>query len=49
VRLKIIEGNPDKIKFVTDRSGETITIDEKYVKDNLGNLVKDTDLSKFIL
>jgi hypothetical protein len=33
----------------TDRSGETITIDEKYVQDNLGNLVKDTDLSKFIL
>ena len=29
--------------------GETITVDQKYVQDNLGNLVKDTDLSKFIL
>ena len=26
-----------------------LLIDEKYVQDNLGNLVKDTDLSKFIL
>ena len=40
----------DEISFnATDRAGETITIDEKYVKNNLGNLVKDTDLSKFIL
>ena len=46
----IIEKVLDDISFnATDRSGETITIDEKYVKDNLGNLVKDTDLSKFIL
>ena len=33
----------------TDRAGETITVDQKYVQNNLGNLVKDTDLSKFIL
>ena len=26
-----------------------LQLDEKYVQDNLGNLVKDTDLSKFIL
>jgi len=46
----IIEKVLDDISFnATDRSGETITIDEKYVRDNLGNLVKDTDLSKFIL
>ena len=46
----IIEKVLDDISFnATDRSGETITIDEKYVEDNLGNLVKDTDLSKFIL
>ena len=46
----IIEKVLDDISFnATDRSGETITIDEKYVKDNLGNLIKDTDLSKFIL
>jgi ATP-dependent HslUV protease ATP-binding subunit HslU len=46
----IIEKVLDDISFnATDRSGETITIDQKYVQDNLGNLVKDTDLSKFIL
>ena len=46
----IIEKVLDDISFnATDRSGETITIDQKYVQDNLGNLVKDNDLSKFIL
>ena len=46
----IIEKVLDDISFnATDRSGETITIDGKYVQNNLGNLVKDTDLSKFIL
>ena len=46
----IIEKVLDDISFnATDRSGETITIDRKYVQTNLGNLVKDTDLSKFIL
>jgi ATP-dependent HslUV protease ATP-binding subunit HslU len=46
----IIEKVLDDISFnATDRSGDTITIDEKFVQDNLGNLVKDTDLSKFIL
>ena len=46
----IIEKVLDDISFnATDRAGETITVDEKYVQDNLGNLVKDTDLSKFIL
>ena len=46
----IIEKVLDDISFnATDRTGETITIDQKYVQDNLGNLVKDTDLSKFIL
>jgi ATP-dependent HslUV protease ATP-binding subunit HslU len=46
----IIEKVLDDISFnATDKSGETITIDKKYVQDNLGNLVKDTDLSKFIL
>ncbi len=46
----IIEKVLDDISFnATDRAGETISIDKKYVNDNLGNLVKDTDLSKFIL
>ena len=46
----IIEKVLDEISFTaTDRSGEKIIIDKKYVQKNLGELVKDTDLSKFIL
>ena len=46
----IIEKVLDEISFnATDKAGETITIDKNYVNSNLGNLVKDTDLSKFIL
>ena len=46
----IIERILDDISFTaTDRSGEKISIDAKYVKQNLNALVKDTDLSKFIL
>ena len=46
----IIEKVLDDISFnATDKAGETITIDKKFVQDNLGKLVKDTDLSKFIL
>ena len=46
----IIEKVLDDISFnATDRAGDTITVDQKFVQDNLGNLVKDTDLSKFIL
>ena len=46
----IIEKVLDEISFTaTDRGGEKIVIDAKYVTDNLGELAKDTDLSKFIL
>ncbi len=46
----IIEKVLDDISFnATDKAGETIIVNKKYVQDNLGNLVKDTDLSKFIL
>ena len=46
----IIERVLDEISFTaTDRTGEKITIDEKYVKDNIGQIAKDTDLSNFIL
>ena len=46
----IIEKVLDDISFnASDKAGETIIVDRKYVQDNLGNLVKDTDLSKFIL
>ena len=46
----IIEKVIDDISFTaTDRGGETVVIDKNYVTKNLGELVKDTDLSKFIL
>ncbi len=46
----IIERVLDEISFTaTDRSGEKVNIDAKFVQNNLGDIVKDTDLSKFIL
>jgi len=46
----IIERVLDEISFTaTDRAGEKITVDTNYIKNNIGELVKDTDLSKFIL
>jgi ATP-dependent HslUV protease ATP-binding subunit HslU len=46
----IIERVLDEISFTaTDRTGEKIIIDSDYIKKNIGELVKDTDLSKFIL
>ena len=46
----IIEKVLDEISFTaSDKAGQKIVIDENYVKKNLGDLVKDTDLSKFIL
>ena len=46
----IIEKVLDEISFTaSDISGKKIIIDKNYVQKNLGDLVKDTDLSKFIL
>ena len=46
----IIEKVLDEISFTaTDRGGEKVIIDGNYVTKNLGELAKDTDLSKFIL
>ena len=46
----IIEKVLDEISFdASDKSGQKIKVDREYVKKNLGELVKDTDLSKFIL
>jgi len=46
----IIERVLDDVSFTaTDRSGENIVVNSEYVKKNLGELVKDTDLTKFIL
>lgn len=33
----------------TERAGETITVDAKYVDEQLGKLVEDEDLSRYIL
>ena len=46
----IIEKVLDETSFnASDRPGEKIIINSEFVEKNLGNLVKDTDLSKFIL
>ena len=46
----LLEKVLDDISFTaSDRSGERIIIDKDYIQKNLGDLSKDTDLSKFIL
>lgn len=40
----------EELSFNADQhSGESIIVDKKYVEKNLGSLVKNTDLSRFIL
>lgn len=46
----VMEKLLEEISFTaTDRSGETVAIDADYVRDKVGKLAKDADLSKFIL
>jgi ATP-dependent HslUV protease ATP-binding subunit HslU len=46
----VMERILDEISFdASDRSGHTVTIDAQYVRDRVGDLAKNTDLSKFIL
>jgi len=46
----VMERVLDEISFgATDRSGETIRIDAAYVQTHIGDLAKNTDLSRFIL
>ncbi len=46
----ILERVLDEVSFTaTDRAGEGLTIDAAYVNENLGELAKNTDLSKFVL
>ncbi len=46
----IIERILDEISFTaSDKSGEVVIVDADYIKKHIGELVKDTDLSKFIL
>ncbi|MDH3580256.1 MAG: ATP-dependent protease ATPase subunit HslU [Hyphomicrobiales bacterium] len=49
--MTVMERVLDEISFeATDKEeGEKIVIDEKYVRDNIGDLAKNADLSKFIL
>ena len=46
----ILERVLDDISFTaTDRPGETVTMDADFVRENMGDLAKNADLSKFIL
>ena len=46
----VMERLLDDISFTaTDRAGETVVIDDAYVQENVADLAKDADLSKFIL
>jgi ATP-dependent HslUV protease ATP-binding subunit HslU len=46
----VMERVLDDVSFTaTDRGGETVTIDAAFVQKHVGDLAKNTDLSKFIL
>ena len=46
----IIEKVLEDISFTApDKSGEKVVVDKQFVEKNLGNIIKDKDLSKFIL
>ena len=46
----VMERILDDISFTApDRSGETVTIDADYIEEHIGDLVRDIDLSRFIL
>ncbi len=46
----VLERLLEEISFTaTDRSGETITLDAEFVRENVSDLAKNADLSKFIL
>ncbi|MHA6287890.1 ATP-dependent protease ATPase subunit HslU [Maricaulis sp. CAU 1757] len=46
----VMERLVEEVSFTaSDRSGETVVIDEAYVAEHVGELAKNADLSKFIL
>jgi len=48
--MTVMEKILDEISFdATDYTGDKIVIDEKHVRDNIGELAKNADLSKYIL
>ena len=48
--MTVMERMLDEISFnAADRHGEKVTIDAAYVREHIGDLAKNADLSKFIL
>ena len=46
----VLEKVVEEISFTAaDRAGETLTIDGAYVRDRVGELSKNADLSRYIL
>jgi ATP-dependent HslUV protease ATP-binding subunit HslU len=46
----VLEKVLEEVSFnAADRSGETVTVDAAYVRDRIGELAQNTDLSRFIL
>ena len=46
----VMERVLDEISFAaSDRAGETVVVDEKYVEEHIGDLARNADLSRFIL
>ena len=46
----VMERLLEEISFsATDKAGSTLIVDDKFVQENIGNLVRDADLSQFIL
>ena len=46
----VMERVLDEISFTAaDQAGESVTIDAQYVEDHIGDLARNTDLSRFIL
>jgi ATP-dependent HslUV protease ATP-binding subunit HslU len=46
----VMERVLDEISFsASDRNGEIVTVDAAYVQKHIGDLAKNTDLSRFIL
>jgi ATP-dependent HslUV protease ATP-binding subunit HslU len=46
----VLERVLDDVSFTApDRSGEKVTIDASYVRNEVESLAKNTDLSRFIL
>ena len=46
----VIERVFEELSFVApDKSGESVMVDKAYVEENLGDLTRDTDVSRYVL